>query len=386
MKDYKAFMINTLTNTHLGSGESHIGVIDNLVQKDPVTSVPVFHASGIKGAFRWHFRDNIGIDKDQSSRWQAIASIPEEIFEEHIKGTVEAEKELTSAGLLNVARDIKCKQRQEERKEAILRETLSAEESGIYCSDCIKFMKDHMADGTVDLTITSPPYDHLRSYEIYTFDFEAIAQELFRITKDGGVLVWIAGDAVVNSSETGSSFRQALYFMEVGFSLWDTMIYQKAATSYPSIGRYQQIFEYMFVLSKNRPKAFNPICDVPKLWEGSWGHTTRRRQDGSLDTQTIKEGNELKMRSNIWRYHNGKGMGTRDDLVVLHPASFPEKLAKDHILSWSNPGDLVFDPMCGSGTTLKMASSNNRKFLGIDVCEEYCQIARKRIAAMDGPK
>ena len=135
-------------------------------------------------------------------------------------------------------------------------------ESGIHCSDCVEFMRNHMRDGVVDLTVKSPPYDSLRTYNGYEFNFEATARELYRVTKPGGVVVWVVGDAVVNGGETGTSFRQALYFQEVGFRLFDTMIYEKTGTSYPSNGRYTQVFEYMFVLSKSRPKTFNPIKDV----------------------------------------------------------------------------------------------------------------------------
>jgi site-specific DNA-methyltransferase (adenine-specific) len=259
-------------------------------------------------------------------------------------------------------------------------------ESGIHCSDCVEFMRNHMRDGLVDLTVTSPPYDSLRTYNGYEFNFEAIARELYRITKPGGVVVWVVGDAVVDGGETGTSFRQVLYFQEVGFRLFDTMIYGKTGTSYPSNGRYTQVFDYMFVLAKGKPRTFNPIKDVPKRWpEGSWGKTGRRKQDGTLDTKTIKQGDGsgFKQRSNIWIIANGRGFGTKDDIAYQHPATFPEELAEGHVITWSNPGDLVFDPLCGSGTTLKMAKKLGRQFIGIEISEEYCAIARQRIETIE---
>ncbi len=238
---------------------------------------------------------------------------------------------------------------------------ISTKEMAVHCGDCVQFMMNNMEDEMVDATITSPPYDRLRTYEEYEFDFEATARELFRVTKPGGVVVWVVGDAVVEGSETGTSFRQALFFQEIGFNIHDTMIYEKTGVSFPSLGRYTQLFEYMFVFSKGKPKKFHPIKDVPKRWPGgSWGRTSRRKQDGTLDTKTIREGDGsgFKQRSNIWIIKNGHGFGTKDDIAYQHPATFPEQLANDHIITWSNPGDLIFDPMCGSGTTPKMALLN----------------------------
>lgn len=265
------------------------------------------------------------------------------------------------------------------------------QENQIVHGDCVQVMAS-FPEEAIDLTVTSPPYDTLRTYEGYDFDFPAIAQQLFRVTKRGGVVVWVVGDETKNGGETGTSFRQALGFMDVGFKLFDTMIYEKTGTSFPTKGKYTQIFEYMFVLSKGKPNTFNPICDVPKLWAGSWGKTTQRQKDGSLKASTAKncgagkerasEDNPIhgfKQRTNIWRIVNGKRFAHTDELAYEHPATFPEALARDHILTWTNEGDLVLDPMCGAGTACKMARATGRNYIGIDVSEKYCAIARKRV-------
>ena len=239
--------------------------------------------------------------------------------------------------------------------------------------DCLEVMKD-MPDNSVDLVVTSPPYDNLRDYKGYTFDFEGIAKELFRITKEGGVVVWVVGDATINGSETGTSFKQALYFKEIGFNLHDTMIYAKQNPIPLTHNRYEQGFEYMFVLSKNKPKTFNPImikCN------NSGKNTERRTFYQSADGKTSKGHKNInvkkeKQSSNIWIIPTNSG-------TANHPAQFPEKLAENHIKSWSNEGDIILDPMNGSGTTTKMAKLLKRNFIGIDVSEEYCKIAQERL-------
>jgi len=243
----------------------------------------------------------------------------------------------------------------------------------IYNEDCLETMA-RLEDGSIDLTVTSPPYDNLRLYNGYSFDFEAVARELYRITKDGGVVVWVVGDATIDGSETGTSFRQALFFKEIGFNLHDTMIYQKHNFSNPSTNRYHQIFEFMFVLSKGKPKTFNALKDRPNVEAGkigSWGKNTSRQVDGTMVERKRKVNTEFGMRYNIWRI--------KTEMKPLHPAPFPEELARDHILSWSNPGDVVYDPFMGSGTTAKVAIETGRKYLGSEISSEYWEIAQKRI-------
>jgi len=233
-------------------------------------------------------------------------------------------------------------------------------------------------DCTIDLTITSPPYDNLRNYNGYNFDFENIAKELYRITKDGGIVVWVVNDATIKGSETLTSFKQAIYFKEqCGFNI-ETMIWEKqtfTATGALKV-RYAQVFEYMFVLTKGKIKTFNPIKDRPTKGIRK-KHGTIRQTDGSTRKQSslgkIYADKEAQ-RFNIWKINTEVS-----NLKRKHPAQFPEQLAHDHIISWSNEKDLIFDPMCGSGTTCYEAKLLNRNYIGIDISEEYCNIAKERI-------
>lgn len=241
-----------------------------------------------------------------------------------------------------------------------------------------------MKNDCIDLTVTSPPYDNLRTYENsleWNFKiFTKVAKQLFRITKPGGVVVWVVGDATINGSETGTSFRQALFFKKIGFNLHDTMIYEKSGCSMPSNNRYLSCFEYMLVLSKNKPEKFNLIIDRENRFLRRWGAGKKvRDKDGNFSFRKNHEIKKYGRRFNIWRYNNG-GQGYGGDTYSdEHPATFPEQLANDHIISWSNENDLVFDPFCGSGTTGKMAIRNNRNFIGIEKVEKYYNISKKRI-------
>lgn len=240
--------------------------------------------------------------------------------------------------------------------------------------DCLGHMRA-MPANCIDLTVTSPPYDDLRKYNGYSFDFENIARELYRITKPGGVVVWVVGDATVKGSETGTSFRQALHFKEIGFNLHDTMIFKKGGTgACGSIYAYWQAFEYMFVLSKGRPNTINKL-KTGKLTVASGARN--RKEKGGATLRRFETGRES-TRDNVWQYCTGVYSG---DERTPHPAVFPEQLAADHIASWSNPGDIVFDPFTGSGTTGKMAVRAGRKFIGIEISDQYLDIARRRIDA-----
>jgi len=252
----------------------------------------------------------------------------------------------------------------------------------IICGDC----KDVMAqfpDDCIDLTITSPPYDNLRTYGGYTFDFKGIAKQLYRITKIGGVVVWVVGDATIKGSETGTSFKQALYFKELGFNLHDTMIYQKYGCPFPETNRYYPQFEYMFILSKGNPITTNLIKDRENKTAGETFGRTEREKDGTLKLRSaFKLGRKAEIKSmgirwNVWQFQG--------QTIKGHPAPFPEKLAGDHIISWSNSKDIVLDPLCGSGTTPVMAKKLSRNYIGIDISEKYCQIARNRLNATEKP-
>lgn len=251
----------------------------------------------------------------------------------------------------------------------------------IYNMDCLDGMKQ-IPDGQIDLTVTSPPYDNLRSYngniQQWNFQkFQAIAQELYRVTSHGGGVVWVVGDATINGSETGSSFRQALYFMELGFNLHDTMIYQKNGTGACGSNRcYWQAFEYMFVFSKGRLKTVNRLDNGKKRTPGGvkLGRFTKSGEQ-KIEVRSSAE-DKLQIRNNVWMYNVGFASG---DDKTKHPAKFPELLAQDHILSWSNEGDTVLDPFLGSGTTAKMAILNNRNYIGFELDAEYCNVANNRV-------
>lgn len=250
----------------------------------------------------------------------------------------------------------------------------------VHCGDCLQVISGFKAD-SIDLTVTSPPYDNLRFYNGYTFDFEHIALELHRVTKNGGTLVWIVADATVNGSETGSSFKQALFFKQIGFNLHDTMIWHKTAKfpHHPNAKRYKQQFDYMFVFTKGAIKTFNPIKDIEnnsagKILTIKTKIKTKNNDKWNGGTKTL-EIEKYRMRDNVW-IENRSGFDG-------HPAPFPERLAESHILSWSNSGDLILDPFCGSGTTLKMAKKNDRNYIGIDISNEYCEMSKKRIEELN---
>lgn len=252
--------------------------------------------------------------------------------------------------------------------------------SGIILNmDCVEAMK-LMPDECVDLTVTSPPYDNLRTYQGFSWDFEATAKELYRITKQGGVVVWVVGDATVKGSETGTSFKQALYFKEVGFNLHDTMIFQKI-NPIPQIfrKRYNNEFEYMFILTKGFIKTCNPI-KIDCIHAGLKLNGTTYKNFSASEQKRNKLANPVskqKIKGNIWSYVVGKKK--EDQEAKEHPAPFPCQLANDHIVSWSNENDIVFDPFMGSGTTAKMAILNNRKFIGCEISENYCEIIKERL-------
>ena len=242
--------------------------------------------------------------------------------------------------------------------------------------DCLEGLK-MLKSNSIDLVITSPPYDNLRDYKGYSFSLEGIVKELYRVLKVGGVGVWVVGDAVIKGSETGTSFRQALTFIDSGLNLNDTMIWRKT-NPMPQVKqpRYAQVFEYMFVFSKGKPKTFNPIMVDCKTAGQSYKSTTKKiTKDKERQYKEFKI-NKQKVDSNVW------------DIAVAqnktsHPAVFPEELVYKHMISWSNEGDIIMDIFSGSGTTHKVALENNRKFIGFEISKEYCDIEEKRLKEND---
>ena len=247
----------------------------------------------------------------------------------------------------------------------------------IYCADNVSFMKENVPSNFIDLTVTSPPYDNLRDYNGYSWDFKGVAKELYRVTKNGGVVVWVVGDATVKGSETGTSFKQALYFKEIGFKLHDTMIWEKSTFSNPFPNRYFGVFEYMFVLSKGSPTHIN----LKRVKTIGKKHTfsTARQPDGSIAAMKYAFGKNNRIADNVWKYDVGYGKSSNDKRQFEHPATFPEQLVRDHIQSWSNKGDTVLDCFAGSGTTPTMAVRDGRKYIAIEIAKEYCEIIVKRI-------
>ena len=234
-------------------------------------------------------------------------------------------------------------------------------------------------DKSIDLVVTSPPYDNLRDYDGKSnFQFKEIANELYRVTKNGGVIVWIVGDQTINGSETCTSFKQAIYFNKIGFNLHDTMIYKKMGIIYPDTNRYYQNFEYMFIFSKGNPKTFNPIKDRKNKYSGYKMHGKTRNQNGEFFNRSChgKIIEPFGVRYNVWEI---PASSTEFNNVSQHPATFPQKLVEDHIKSWSNEGDMVLDPFLGSGTTLKACRLLNRNGIGFEINPKYESIIKDYI-------
>ncbi len=245
----------------------------------------------------------------------------------------------------------------------------------IYIENCIDTMAK-MQTESIDMVLTSPPYDDLRNYNGYDLSFERIVKDLYRVLKKGGVIIWVVGDKTENGSETGTSFKQALYFKENGFNIHDTMIYYKNNPMPTTGNRYHQHFEYMFVFSKGVPKTFNPITEPTKY--NGLANMKNRGKEGTLNYKKVERTKEKKV-GNVFSYSVGGGISTKDKIAYKHPDIFPEKLAFDQIITWSNEGDLIYDPFMGSGTTAKVAHLLNRKWIGSEISSEYAKIANERL-------
>ena len=241
--------------------------------------------------------------------------------------------------------------------------------------DAVEILRKQAGEDTVDLTVTSPPYENLRNYNGYSFDAAAMLGALYRVTKPGGVCVWVVGDKI-RRGRSLASFEHAFIARDCGFTVHDVMIYQKKNTPFMRSNAYTNCYEFMLVLAKGTPKTFNPLKEPTK--RAGWETAVCNKGPDAVNRKVPVKLQKEKTRPNIWQYAVGLGGSTRDKIAFQHPAIFPEQLAQDHILSWTNEGDLVLDPMCGSGTTCKMAQLNNRRWIGIDVSEAYIKIARER--------
>ncbi|MDR0231729.1 MAG: site-specific DNA-methyltransferase [Dysgonamonadaceae bacterium] len=250
------------------------------------------------------------------------------------------------------------------------------EVNNIYNIDCLLGMKK-LPKECIDLVVTSPPYDDLRNYNGYIFDFENIAKELYRIMKKGSVVVWVVGDKIKNGDRTLTSFKQCLFFQKIGFNVHDVMIYKKKNTPFMRSNAYTNCYEFMFIFTKEKVNTFNPL-KTKTARHGIEKLVTNKKADG-VNNKVVAELKEEKTLINIWDYAVGLGGSTNDKIAFQHTAIFPEKLAQDHILSWTNEGDLVFDPMSGSGTTCKMAKYHNRNYLGMEISKEYTDLSIKRL-------
>jgi len=245
--------------------------------------------------------------------------------------------------------------------------------------DAVACMNRHLPEGEVDLTITSPPYENLRHYQGYRFDAAAMLAALYRVTKPGGVVVWVVGDKI-NGGRSLVSFDHAFVGRDAGFIVHDVMIYQKKNTPFMRSNAYTNCYEFMLVFAKGKPRKFRPL-KVPTQRSG-WERAVANKGPDAMNRKVPVELKKEKTKTNIWQYAVGLGGSTRDRIAFEHPAIFPEQLAEDHILSWSDQGDIVLDPMCGSGTTCKMAALNGRRWLGIDISPEYIALAKRRMGLL----
>lgn len=256
---------------------------------------------------------------------------------------------------------------------------MTMELNSVHCCDALELLRS-LPSEAIDMILTSPPYDNLRTYNGYSWDFEGIAQESYRVLKQGGVLVWVVGDATIDGSETLTSMRQALYFKDVvGFCVHDTMVWEKHTIPHGAKNKYREDFEYMFVLTKGEPNTFNPIMRK-NYTAGQVRRKTTSSDNGSIHRGGKRVSPDESILTNVWLVTVGNSGTTKDEMAFEHPAIFPEALAERHIMTWTNPGDIVLDYFLGSGTTAKMARNLNRRYLGCDISPEYVDIAKRRLA------
>jgi hypothetical protein len=238
--------------------------------------------------------------------------------------------------------------------------------------------------GSIPLTLFSPPYDGIRDYgKNWSLDYKTLGRLLFGATCDGGVCAVVIGDGTKDFAKSLTTFRWAVDWVDnTGWRLFECCIYSRHGN--PGAWwtqRFRVDHEYILIFFKgDRLRCFDKTAlMIPSKHAGKVYSGTDRLTNGGFKKIEPKAVNDLKCRGTIWGYATSNSEGNRTKLE--HPATFPDRLADDLIHCFSKPGDLVFDPMCGSGTTCVMAAKAKRDYLGIEINPEYHSIAMKRIQA-----
>lgn len=239
-----------------------------------------------------------------------------------------------------------------------------------------------LASDSVDLVLFSPPYDGVRDYRgNWTLDLPALGSELLRVVKDGGFAVMVIADGTKNQRKSMTTFRTAVAWEDAGWSLFESVIYSRDGR--PGAWwatRFRVDHEHILMFYKGkrpRPVTHHDGLRVPSKHAGKKWTGTQRLTDGTL-VKTSATVAADKCRGTIWHYATSNSEGNRTK--AKHPATFPDALARDVILALSAPGDVVYDPMMGSGTSVVIAAQEGRRWLGNDFFAEYVEIAQQRLA------
>ena len=263
---------------------------------------------------------------------------------------------------------------------------LSEHINSIICGDSAEVLKN-FPDNSIDMVVTSPPYDGLRDYNGFSLDLHKIGKEIYRVLKDGGIAVMVIQDATKDFAKSLTSFRTIVDWCDnVGFRLFETVIYHKNGTEGAWWKqRFRVDHEYMPIFMKGKkPQYFNkeplkiPSKHGGKVMSGSGN----RRTDGTLSETVRRPINTMKCRGTVWDYLMA---GDKNPLKRKHPAVFPDKIPYDCIQCFCPEGGLVLDPFIGCGSTAVMAKVLGRNYIGIDISREYCDLAEERIEK-DVPK
>jgi site-specific DNA-methyltransferase (adenine-specific) len=257
----------------------------------------------------------------------------------------------------------------------------------IYCTDCVEGMKQ-IPGSSIDLVVTSPPYDSIRNYNGFTFDLHATGQGIHRVLRDGGIAAMVLQDQTSNFGKSLTSFRTVLDWCDnIGFKLFECVIYRK----YGPEGawwrnRFRVDHEYMPIFLKgNRPNYFDkeplkiPSKHGGKVMTGSGS----RRTDGKTNHAVTRMINPTKCRGTVWDYLMA---GDKDPIKRKHPAPFPDQIPKDFIGCFCPPGGIVLDPFMGCGSTAMAALALGRRFIGFEISPEYCSLAEERMKTFTSEK